>query len=144
MLLFQRGDCGFPVTVINFWVNYVSPKPSKNGDFCILLNPADDIPPFERLEGRTSVTWQLWLKDADKASVYRNMLSDAVARSTDPKTGKPSKDVPVHRVFAQIPCTIRVKAGLTPNDQNNVLTLTGPVVKDVRVFTPPTSNDDFA
>jgi len=62
-----------------FAVNFISPKPSVNGDHTVLLNPIGAAPSFTRRPG-CSVTWKLWLP-AEKVAEWNEFKAEADSKS---------------------------------------------------------------
>lgn len=118
-----------------FQVNFVSPKPSKTGQFYVLLNPVGTAPTHERLDGTTSVTWQVWLSES-KAVEYRDLLAQADAKSA--ADGKP------HKVFVTADFAVDVKSGFKPGQQTNRLTFVTKAVKEIRPVILVPSQDELA
>lgn len=118
-----------------FQVNYVSPKPSKTGEFYVLFNPVGAAPTHERLDGITSVTWQAWLSET-KAVEYRNLVAQADAKSA--ADGKP------HKVFVTADFDVQVKPGFKPGQQTNRLIFLTKAVKEIRPVIVLPSQDELA
>jgi hypothetical protein len=117
-----------------FQVNYVSPTPSKTGEFYVLVNPVGTPPAYQRLADITQVTWQFWLSEA-KAAEYRELKAQADAKS--------ATDTP-HRVFVTAEFAVAVKQGFKPGQQTNRLTFLTKAVKEIRPVVVLPSQDDLA
>lgn len=124
------------MAIFVFQVNYVSPNPSKTGEFYVLLNPVGTAPAHDRLVGTTSVTWQFWLSE-QKAAEYRDLVAQAAAKSV-----AESKD---HKVFVTADFAVQApKPGLKPGQQTNRLTFLTKAVKEIRPVVVLPTQDDLA
>lgn len=123
------------VTTFVFQVNYVSPKPSKTGEFYVLLNPVGTAPAHQRLDGVTSVSWTIWLSSA-KADEYRGLMAQAVAKSQEQGQA--------HRVFVSADFSVQPKPGLKPGQQTNRLTFLTKAVKEIRPVVVLPTQDELA
>lgn len=119
------------MSAFTFAVNFVSTKPSTTGDFYVLLNPIGTAPAHQRLDGTTSVTWQIWLGES-KAAEYRALMKDAEA-ITEP-----------HKLFVTAEFDVQVKPGLKPGQQTNRLVFKSKAVKAIRPVVVTVSQDELA